>query len=429
MTPGTFNDPVLFDERPLDNHLAGLRKVAVAAAKSLGRAELLTGEAVLDEAAVDDVVTAIVAVHRVEPVVFNFDQIRATPISEEDGLLATSIVVPFTGNADLLRLDANHQAPFSAELRGSVARDDDGSGHRLVFWVRSRTLETDLDALVAERTHQLESKISWTNKLVGQWNAELEQHVRGAASERGELLARMAATEASMTIPIVRTPEPAIALPVKRRELPEPRRTDVHGSAVTSESRSGRTDDARGGVLEDQIYEEVLRTLVLFASAAGRLPGSVGKLSENDMRNFALLVLNASYHLSAARGEVFNGKGKTDLLVPWDGGNAFVGEVKKFDGAQTVTAALSQLLTYVTWADTKAALIIIVERRDVTAALGEIDRAVQTHPRFLRSLPAEVPERRRDYVVGSNHDNLREVRMAVIPIVILDPDDIADPDN
>lgn len=242
------------------------------------------------------------------------------------------------------------------------------------------------------------------------WNNELGKRLNEAALARADRLARMHEAEAAMTIPVTRTTHPKIALPVRRRTLKPP--------VLRTEPTLDHTTDDQSWVLDQAVYDEVVRTLVLFAAAAGRLPASAGKLSENDLRNFALLVLNANFDFTTARGEVFNGDGKTDLLLPWELGNAFIGEFKKYDGADSVNRALSQLLTYVTWADTKAALVVIIDRVNVTAALAETHRAIEQHPRHHRTIPANDPDRRRDYIVTSSRDHAREVKLAVIPIVV-----------
>ncbi|MDQ3481328.1 MAG: hypothetical protein M3423_08375, partial [Actinomycetota bacterium] len=134
------------------------------------------------------------------------------------------------------------------------------------------------------------------------------------------------------------------------------------------------------------MYEDVLRILGLFASAAGRLPRTTEKLIEVDFRNFALLVLNSNYETSTARGEVFNGEGKTDLLVPWEGRNAFIGELKVWAGKKSVSAAVDQLLSYSTWQDTNAALVLIIRSASPTRSLESADRAIRSHGQFVAAL-------------------------------------------
>jgi hypothetical protein len=75
----------------------------------------------------------------------------------------------------------------------------------------------------------------------------------------------------------------------------------------------------------------VLRTLGSFARALERLPKTASRFNEVELRDLALFILNSGYE-GAARGEVFNGNGKTDILLPWKDRNAFIGECKFWKG-------------------------------------------------------------------------------------------------
>lgn len=411
------DDAPLFNGQELTTFLANQRARALGSVDSHGWQDFLSPDGQPDPAKEEELLESIAATYRVERLEVDYDAVSRSPLSEIHGLLATTITLPFTGYPELFHLQINHTAPFSEAVRGNVARgESDGEPHRLVFWLRDPDLDTTCDSLLRARQQWLTRMVTFVNRQVDDWNDALEQKLRELISKRAALMAKMRAAEVAIAIPVMKRAEPPIALPVQKRTLQTPSRT---GGADKSPRASG--DSA--WVLEDSAFEEVVRTLVLFAAAAGRLPASAGRLSENDFRNFALLVLNANFYFASARGEVFNGKGKSDLLVPWEAGNALVGEFKKYDGAQTVSDALSQLLDYVTWADTKACLVIIIDRDDVTHALNEMHRAITEHPRHVRLLDSPEPDRLRSYIVSSNRDNDRHVRLATIPIVVDKPKD------
>ena len=85
--------------------------------------------------------------------------------------------------------------------------------------------------------------------------------------------------------------------------------------------------------LADAMYEDVLRTLGSLGRAFERLPKTASRFKEEELRDVALFILNSNYE-GAARGEVFNGNGKTDLLLAWKDRNAFIGECKFWKGPQ-----------------------------------------------------------------------------------------------
>lgn len=63
----------------------------------------------------------------------------------------------------------------------------------------------------------------------------------------------------------------------------------------------------------------------------------------------------------SATGETFNKKGKTDILLRHAGNNAFVGECKFWKGEKSFLSTIDQLLGYLTWRDSKTAVIMFVK--------------------------------------------------------------------
>ena len=114
---------------------------------------------------------------------------------------------------------------------------------------------------------------------------------------------------------------------------------------------------------------------------------------------------------------MFNGQGKTDLLLNWEGDNAFIGECKIWTGPAKLREAIDQLLGYVTWRDTKAALIVFIKKGTPSDVIRKARNEVEAHASFVR-LKAEVSETRFDYVLQSPGDTERHIDLALIAVVI-----------
>lgn len=89
----------------------------------------------------------------------------------------------------------------------------------------------------------------------------------------------------------------------------------------------------------------------------------------------------------SATGETFNKDGKSDILLRNDGDNIFIAECGMWGGPQTLSGAdevggkISQLLErYLTWRDTKTAVILFVDRDLFSSILEKIPDAVEEHP-------------------------------------------------
>jgi hypothetical protein len=78
-------------------------------------------------------------------------------------------------------------------------------------------------------------------------------------------------------------------------------------------------------------YEKILETISHMSLAMERNPRTFSKLSEGEIRDFFLIVLN-SHFKGQATGETFNNRGKTDILLRVEDKNAFIAECKFWKG-------------------------------------------------------------------------------------------------
>jgi hypothetical protein len=143
-----------------------------------------------------------------------------------------------------------------------------------------------------------------------------------------------------------------------------------------------------------------------------RSPDSFSHLGEEDLRQHLLVPLNGHYK-GEGTAEAFNNIGKTDIPIRVKDKNIFVAECKIWGGQKLLNEAIDQLLGYLTWPDTKTALIIFSKNKDFTAVLSTLWNTVQAHPNFKRG-PEVQGETRRRYVFRSKTDEDRELIMTVI---------------
>lgn len=107
------------------------------------------------------------------------------------------------------------------------------------------------------------------------------------------------------------------------------------------------------------------------------------RFDEERYRDYFIPFLNSISKKHAAKGEVFNRNGKTDILMfDNDGNNIFIAECKIWKGEKYLLDGLDQLLeNYVNWRDEKVALVIF--NRDVKAFSDVIEtakNAILNHP-------------------------------------------------
>ena len=132
-------------------------------------------------------------------------------------------------------------------------------------------------------------------------------------------------------------------------------------------------------VMSDADYENILSLLEGMVRVMECSPHDFSNMGEETLRSHFLVQLNAQY-VGQATGETFNYEGKTDILVRSEGRNVFVGECKFWKGQKKFLETIDQLLSYLSWRDTKAAVIIFNRNKDFSKVLAEIEAATPTHP-------------------------------------------------
>lgn len=130
--------------------------------------------------------------------------------------------------------------------------------------------------------------------------------------------------------------------------------------------------------LSDAIYREILDTLQQMAEVMERSPHAYADMDEETLRFQFLVPLNAKFE-GDARGEAFNYGGKTDILITSQGRNIFIGECKIWKGEKALSEAIDQVLGYLSWRDTKAAILLFNRNRSFSDVLAKIGPTMERH--------------------------------------------------
>lgn len=112
-------------------------------------------------------------------------------------------------------------------------------------------------------------------------------------------------------------------------------------------------------------------------------------------------------------GETFNRAGKTDILIRHEDNNVFVAELGIWGGAKALGDKIDQLLGYLTWRDSKAALVIFVHNKDFSTITARAKDAVAAHPNHVRAV-SDVDEAWQDHILHLPDDPGREVQLALM---------------
>jgi len=158
-------------------------------------------------------------------------------------------------------------------------------------------------------------------------------------------------------------------------------------------------------------YEHILGVLENMVRVMELSPGAFQKMDEETLRSHFLVQLNGHFS-GGATGETFNYEGKTDILLKVDGRNIFIGECKFWKGEQSYSDTLDQALSYLSWRDTKAAVLVFNRNVDFTAVLQKIEEVTPKHEGY-KKLARKNSETSWSYLFGHKDDANREIMITV----------------
>ena len=280
--------------------------------------------------------------------------------------------IPFSGDEKLLRC-----RPRQFSMSPPRAAINNGEVKLHIEWPHDRkpAIKAMTDGLISD----IERHAGWQAPDIERYNRELPNFARQViAARRQRVLAGREHLD-GLGIPVRRSddaPHTYAAPGIARRPAPSPPR------------RRGRAPTPMEPTLIGEFYEHILSVCSAMARGMERTPGNYASWEEEQLRD-ALLVLLGTHYEGQATGESFNSSGKTDILVRVEDRNVFVAECKWWSGPAAFAqperedpSALDQLLSYTTWRDAKLALVMFVDRKDVTRVIAKAREALEGHPAF-----------------------------------------------
>ena len=302
------------------------------------------------------------------------------------------IGIPFEGDPMLWRL---RLSPFDMGIYPEI----NILSNEVVFSVAFPDDSADPDRLRANIEQLAKSLVD----AVGSLKREIENHNNSApnairkALERKRTLAQSATgAVAALGIPMKRRDtEPTFAIPAKRRESPAKRPTVATGKYEPEP------------ILDEKEYQHILEVLKSMSLVIERNPSSFASLDEEAIRDHFLLQLNGHYEGSAT-GETFNASGKTDILIRAENRNVFIAECKFWRGPKGFDEAIDQLLGYLSWRDSKCALLVFNKTKDSTAVRQKMHEVMESRSQ-LRKIIFHRPDGDSRYVLVKDSDPGREI--------------------
>lgn len=281
--------------------------------------------------------------------------------------------IPFSGEPALLKC-----TPSQHDMnppRGEVKKNGELGGTVVMeFAMPSDTINEDrVNSWITSSLSSLTKYADWVSAEVERSNRQLEEKAGAAVQARRKQLETQGAPLKKLVVPL----RPKKGMPSPNR-VPMPRR-------VVKPLPAARKVEQEYG-LRDQDYEYILDIVRHESRSFESTPGTFARFNEEELRDVVLAHLNGHYKGDAA-GERFRKKGKTDICIEHDNRAAFVAECKLWKGEKGLHDAIDQLLGYLTWRDTRAALILWNKKnKNFSKLQQELADFLGDHPSFVRRL-------------------------------------------
>jgi hypothetical protein len=305
--------------------------------------------------------------------------------------------VPISGNIHLLHCMPSSRILWTMDIE--VNRDE--------FCFEIINFRDNADEIVRRKDENIRSILQQHENVkveVERANASLEQHVRNVFSARKQRIQKSSGVLASLGVPIKKSSAAPATFSVpapQKRKKPILNKPSVKEAGFTPEPS-----------LDQATYVEILKLIHDVGKEFERLPSLYAGKEEEHLRDHFLMMLEPNFEGSAT-GETFNKTGKTDILLRHEGSNVFIGECKFWKGEKSYLATISQLLGYLTWRDSKAAVIMFVPNKDFTSVVETAKEASPKHTNFLKYVD-EKDETWFSYEFHLDGDRNRVVKLAVM---------------
>lgn len=278
--------------------------------------------------------------------------------------------LPFHGDATLLRCVPNPRVMNTVEVRVS-SKPQEIQFDVIDFSNDAGRLKSEIESEVGT----IRTQYGHVSSNLNSWAEAMPSRIQHTVTARRAELSKRAGAIAALGIPVkAKSDYPdTFAVPVTRKPVfaPDPKtatkKPEVHPT------------------LSGSVYEQILRVIFDTGRSMERLPSVYRGKQEEDLRDFLIMQLEPRFE-GETTGETFNKGGKTDILVRHHKENVFVAECKFWHGQKQYLDAIGQLQNYLTWRDSKTAILLFVKGKSVQLVLDQLVTVTQSHPSHVETL-------------------------------------------
>ncbi len=214
------------------------------------------------------------------------------------------------------------------------------------------------------------------NKFADSWNVSVKGVVNREFKKVKDKFLKENDFFAAINISTNKNTESIFSVPtIKKVDIPQPKvDKNKEFASIPTMSKS--------------MYSDILKVVYDAGKSMEKKPALYQNKDEEGLRDQFLFILETRYEGITATGETFNKKGKTDIILKYaaDNTNLFVAECKFWKGQSEFHQAVNQLFDrYLTWRDSKVALIFFVKNNDFTRVLESVKEETKKHEYYKKT--------------------------------------------
>ncbi len=217
--------------------------------------------------------------------------------------------------------------------------------------------------------------LEYANRDIQNWNSQIVNTVNSIFNTQKQKYLQENDFFAAINVKVNPNTTSVFTSPtIKKKIIPQP---------IISKNKEFSSEPT----MSSEMYDDLLKVVYDSGKSMEKKPALYQDKDEEGLRDQFLFVLETRYEGTTATGETFNRSGKTDIILKYakDGSNLFVAECKIWNGPSNYLKAISQLFDrYLTWRDSKVALLIFVTNQDFTNVLQTIADETKKHSYFSK---------------------------------------------
>ncbi|OAS85109.1 hypothetical protein [Metabacillus litoralis] len=304
--------------------------------------------------------------------------------------------IPYSGSSELLiyRPSTFTLSPPRAYLQ---------SNYIVLRYVQFNETVDDINKEYESFIRKTNDMIGYVNKDLNIYNNSLEQFILTIFRNRKEELLKRRDQYSSLAVPIKKKEDVSLTFSIPSPEIKK--KIEIKPVIASKDFKPDPT-------LNEGVYMDILKIINDMGKEFERKPSVYGSKGEEDLRDHFLMLLEPHFDGSAT-GETFNKSGKTDILLRYQGDNVFVGECKFWTGKKGFLKTINQLLGYLTWRDSKTAVIMFVSNKDFTSVVETARESIQEHPNYIKYIN-DSDESWSNYSFHLNGNENKEIKLALM---------------